>query len=213
VTEPAVRKPQAGLLNAANAVTGLRFALVPVFVVLLLVDGGDETGWRLAAAAVFGLISLTDRLDGELARSRGLVTDFGQIADPVADKALTGAALITLSLLGDLAWWVTALVLVREVGVTLLRFTVIRHGIIPASRGGKVKTVLQGIAIALYVLPLSGWAATGRGFLMAAAVIVTVGTGIDYVLRAVRLRRTSPRAEMKRLRAAEAAGRPGDERA
>ncbi|MEO6713403.1 MAG: CDP-alcohol phosphatidyltransferase family protein [Mycobacteriales bacterium] len=203
--EPAPARQQAGLLNAANAVTGLRFVLVPVFVALLLVSGGDETRWRLAAAAAFGITSLTDRLDGQLARSRGLVTDFGQIADPVADKALTGAALVTLSWLGELAWWVTALVLVREVGVTLLRLTVIRHGIIPASRGGKVKTVLQGVAVALYVLPLSGWAGTGRAYVMAAAVIVTVATGVDYVLRAVRLRRTSPRAEMKRRRAAEAA--------
>lgn len=212
--EPEVTgKPQAGLLNAANAVTGLRFFLVPVFVALLLVDGGEQTGWRLAAAAAFGITSLTDRLDGQLARSRGLVTDFGQIADPVADKALTGAALITLSILGDLAWWVTALVLVREVGVTLLRLTVIRHGIIPASRGGKVKTLLQGIAIALYVLPLSGWAASGRAYVMGAAVVVTVATGADYVLRAVRLRRTSPRAQLKRKRAADAAAPAVDERA
>lgn len=200
-----VEQPPAGvgLLNAANAVTASRMLLVPVFVVLLLADGGDRTGWRLAAAAAFGVISLTDRIDGQIARSRGLITDFGQIADPVADKALTGAALVCLSALGELAWWITALVVVREIGVTLLRFTVIRHGIIPASRGGKVKTVLQGIAIALYVLPLTGWAASGRAFVMTAAVIVTVVTGVDYVLRAVTLRRTSPRAQMKRRRAAE----------
>jgi CDP-diacylglycerol--glycerol-3-phosphate 3-phosphatidyltransferase len=203
--------PGVGLLNAANAVTALRMLLVPVFVALLLVDGGDQTRWRLAAAAAFGITSLTDRLDGQIARSRGLITDFGQIADPVADKALTGAALISLSLLGELAWWVTALVVVREIGVTLLRFTVIRHGIIPASRGGKIKTLLQGIAIALYVLPLSGWVASGRAYVMAAAVFVTVVTGVDYVLRAVTLRRTSPRAELKRRRAAEARRPAADE--
>ena len=203
VADAAPAKAGVGLLNAANAVTTLRFLLVPVFVALLLVDDGRQPGWRFAAAAAFGITSLTDRLDGQLARSRGLVTDFGQIADPVADKALTGAALISLSLLGELAWWVTALVVVREVGVTLLRFTVIRHGIIPASRGGKVKTVLQGIAIALYVLPLAGWAASGRAYVMAAAVLVTAVTGVDYVLRAARLRRTSPRAQLKRRRAAE----------
>lgn len=209
---PTPAAPGVGVLNAANAVTLLRLFLVPGFVALLLVAGGDQTGWRLAAAAAFGITSLTDRLDGQLARSRGLVTDFGQIADPVADKALTGAALVTLSVLGELTWWVTALVVVREIGITALRFIVIRHGIIPASRGGKVKTVLQGIAIVLYILPLSGWAASGRAYLMAAAVLVTVGTGVDYVLRAVKLRRTSPHAEMKRRRAAAAVRPPADER-
>lgn len=196
---PAV--PGVGVLNAANAVTVLRLLLVPGFVALLLFDGGERTGWRLAAAAAFGVISLTDRLDGQLARSRNLVTEFGQIADPMADKALIGAALISLSLLDELVWWVTGLILVREVGITLLRFVVIRHGIIPASSGGKVKTVLQAVAISCYVLPLSGLAASARTFVMAAAVLVTVVTGVDYVLRAIRLRRTSPRAEMKRHRA------------
>ena len=194
--------PGVGVLNAANAVTVLRMFLVPGFVALLLFDGGDRTGWRLAAAAAFGAISLTDRLDGQLARSRNLITEFGQIADPVADKALIGAALISLSLLGELAWWVTALVLVREIGITLLRFVVIRHGIIPASGGGKVKTVLQAVAIGLYLLPLSGLAASGRALVMAAAVAVTAVTGVDYVMRAVRLRRTSVRTEMKRRRRA-----------
>ena len=205
-------KPGVGLVNAANAVTALRLLLVPAFVALLLVDGGGQTGWRLAAAAAFGITSLTDRLDGQLARSRGLITDFGQIADPVADKALAGAALISLSLLGELAWWVTALVLVREVGITALRFMVIKHGIMAASRGGKVKMVLQGIAIALYVLPLSGWAASSRAYVMAAAVLVTVVTGVDYVRQAITLRRTSPRAELKRLRAAEALRAAADRR-
>ena len=103
------------------------------------------------------MASVTDRIDGEIARRRGLVTDFGKIADPIADKALIGAALVGLSLLGELPWWVTVVVLVREVGITLLRFFVIRHGVMPASRGGKVKTLLQGVAIGLLVLPLSGW--------------------------------------------------------
>lgn len=197
--------PGVGVLNAANAVTVLRLFLVPGFVALLLFDGGERAGWRLAAAAAFGAISLTDRLDGQLARSRNLITEFGQIADPVADKALIGAALISLSLLDELAWWVTALVLVREIGITLLRFIVIRHGIIPASGGGKIKTVLQAVAIGLYLLPLSGLAASGRALVMAVAVVVTVVTGVDYVLRAVRLRRTSARTEMKRRRAAGSA--------
>jgi CDP-diacylglycerol---glycerol-3-phosphate 3-phosphatidyltransferase len=129
-----------------------------------------------------------------------LVTNVGKVADPIADKALTGAALIGLSALGDLPWWVTVVILIREVGITGLRFFVIRHGVIPASRGGKAKTLLQNLAIGLYLLPLTGWAASVRFWMMGVAVAVTLVTGADYVARAVHLRRTSARAEMKRAR-------------
>ena len=190
----------ARVANIANALTLLRLLLVPVFAVLLFADGGHSSGWRIAAFVTFVVATVTDLIDGDLARSRGLVTDVGKVADPIADKALTGTALIGLSVLGDLAWWVTIVILVREIGVTLLRFIVIRHGVIPASRGGKVKTLLQNIAIGLYILPLTGWAATARFWLMLAAVIITVATGADYVFRALRLRRTSERAAMKRAR-------------
>jgi CDP-diacylglycerol--glycerol-3-phosphate 3-phosphatidyltransferase len=160
---------------------------VPVFVVCLFAGG---TGWRLAALAAFVVASVTDLLDGRLARSRGLVTDFGKIADPIADKALTGAALISLSVLGELPGWVTALILIREVGVTVLRFVVIRRGVIAASQGGKLKTLLQVAAICLYILPASlsppAWV---REVVMAVAVVVTLVTGADYVVRAVRLYR------------------------
>ena len=179
--------PGPGLVNAANALTMLRLVLVPVFVACLLAGG---TGWRVAAFVVFAVASVTDLLDGRLARSRGLITDFGKIADPIADKALTGAALVTLSALGELAWWVTVVILAREISVTLLRFWVIRRGVIAASRGGKLKTLLQVVAIALYVLP--GPPAVVREVVMAAAVAVTVVTGIDYAIRAVRLRRRPP---------------------
>ena len=192
--------PQVSAWNIANALTVLRLVLVPVFLIQLLHDDGTETAWRVAAFVTFAVASVTDRIDGELARRHGLVTDFGMIADPIADKALTGAALIGLSLLDELWWWVTVVVVVREVGITLLRFFVIRHGVMPASRGGKVKTLLQGLAIGLFVLPLSGvlhWLAI---VLMAAAVVVTVVTGVDYVVRAVRLRRTSDRSALKRAR-------------
>ena len=203
-----VPAPHVRVVNAANAVTVLRILLVPVFVALLVVDHGTDTSWRIGAAIAFATASLTDRIDGQLARSRGLITDFGQIADPVADKALIGAAMFTLSWLGELAWWVTALVVVRELGVTVLRLWVIRHGIIPASRGGKVKTLLQGVAVMLYVLPLDGGLGTVRAAVMAAAVVVTVVTGADYVARALKLRRTSPRAQRERqLRASAAAAR------
>jgi CDP-diacylglycerol--glycerol-3-phosphate 3-phosphatidyltransferase len=179
----------AGLVNLANGLTVLRLVMVPVFVACLAAGSGGSqaASWRFAAFAVFAVASVTDLLDGELARRRGLITDFGKIADPIADKALTGSALITLSALGDLSWWVTWIILAREVGITVLRFMVIRHGVIPASRGGKVKTVIQMVAVGLYILPLQiGWV---RPAMMAMAVSITVLTGADYVARALRLRR------------------------
>ena len=184
--------------NVANALTAVRIALVPVFAVLLLHGDGRMAGWRVAAFVAFAVASLTDRFDGELARRHGLVTDVGKIADPIADKALTGTALVGLSVLGELPWWVTILVLAREAGVTALRFAVIRHGVLPASRGGKLKTSLQVLAIGLYVLPLSGATHTLAEAIMAVAVVVTVVTGVDYAVRAARLRRTSPRALARR---------------
>ncbi len=199
--DPAATPPSgAPVVNIANALTVSRLLLVPMFGALLLVDGGGRTLWRVAAALTFAVASFTDHIDGRVARRRNLVTSFGTVADPIADKALIGTALVALSVLDELPWWVTACVLVREVGVTGLRFWVIRHGVIPASRGGKVKTVLQIVAIGLYVLPLSGVAASGRAWVMAAAVVVTVITGADYVLRALRLRTTSARALAKRSR-------------
>ena len=199
--DPAVvASTDAPLVNVANALTVARLLLVPVFLVTLLHDDGQSTGWRIAAFGVFAVASLTDRADGAIARARNLVTDFGKIADPIADKALTGGALVAISALDELPWAVTLVILVREVGVTVLRFWVIRHGVIPASRGGKVKTVLQSVAVGCYVLPLSGVFATGRAVVMAVAVVVTVVTGMDYVARAVTLRRTIQRAVMKRAR-------------
>jgi CDP-diacylglycerol--glycerol-3-phosphate 3-phosphatidyltransferase len=135
---------------------------------------------------IFAVAVITDRFDGALARSYGMVTEFGKLADPIADKALIGAALIGLSLLGDLPWWVTAVILVREIGVTILRFAVLRRGVIPASRGGKLKTLVQAVAIGLFVLPLSGDWLTGAWVIMLAAVALTVVTGLDYVVSAVK---------------------------
>jgi CDP-diacylglycerol--glycerol-3-phosphate 3-phosphatidyltransferase len=200
-----VRPAQASAWNIANALTLLRIALVPVFAYFLMYDGGQLTTYRLLAAGVFVVATATDRIDGDIARARGLVTDFGKVSDPIADKLLMGAALIGLSMLDLLPWWVTVLVLFRELGITALRFVVIRHGVMPASRGGKLKTALQAVAILLYILPLSSawhWLAV---LAMTLAVIVTVLTGIDYVLRAHTLRNTSPRAQLKRERRAAAA--------
>ena len=198
MTTPAAGAPP--LLNIANVLTGVRLLLVPVFLVTLFVDHGQSVQWRLAAFGVFVVAAFTDRLDGQLARSRGLVTAFGTVADPIADKALTGSALIGLSMLGLVPWWATLLMMGREIGITLLRFAVLRHGIIPASRGGKAKTLTQAIAIGFYLLPLTelldadvavAWV---RGVLLGLAVVLTVGTGIDYILRAMRLRATAPTA-------------------
>ncbi|NUU20440.1 MAG: CDP-diacylglycerol--glycerol-3-phosphate 3-phosphatidyltransferase, partial [Streptomycetaceae bacterium] len=136
--------------------------------------------------AAFAVASISDRFDGMLARRHGLVTDFGKLVDPIADKALMGAALIGLSALDDLPWWVTGVVLFREVGITLMRFWVIKRGVIPASRGGKLKTLLQGTAIGMYVLIMTGPLATFRAWVMAVAVIATVVTGLDYVVKALR---------------------------
>lgn len=174
------------MANIANVLTGVRMALVPVFLVLLFVGDGHETFWRIAAFVVFTVAVVTDRFDGALARSYGMVTEFGTLADPIADKALIGAALIGLSLLGDLPWWITVLILVREVGITVLRFAVLRHGVIPASRGGKLKTLVQGVAIGLFILPLSGPWLAAAWVVMWAAIVLTVLTGIDYVVSAAR---------------------------
>ena len=197
--------PHVSSWNLANYLTVLRLAMVPVFAFLLLARDGEHDGFRLAAAVVYLLAALTDYVDGEVARNRGLVTSFGKIVDPIADKALTGAAFVGLSVLGELPWWVTAVVLVREAGITALRFWVIRHGVMPAGHGGKLKTVLQNLALVLYVLPLPASLAPVEVTVMAAAVLVTVATGVDYVVQGLRLRRTSARADMKRARKADRA--------
>ncbi|WP_048634757.1 CDP-diacylglycerol--glycerol-3-phosphate 3-phosphatidyltransferase [Mycolicibacterium aurum] len=183
-TDPVV--PRARVANLANALTGFRMVLVPVFLVALFVGDGHETFWRITAFAIFAVAVITDHFDGALARSYGMVTEFGTLADPIADKALIGAALVGLSMLGDLPWWVTVVILVRELGVTLLRLLVLRSGVIPASRGGKVKTLVQAVAIGLFIMPLSGTWLTVAWGVMLAAVVLTVLTGIDYFVSAAR---------------------------
>ena len=189
-TDPVV--PRARVANIANVLTGVRLVLVPVFLVVLFVGDGHETFWRIAAFIVFAVAVITDRFDGALARSYGMVTEFGTLADPIADKALIGAALVGLSILQDLPWWVTVVIMAREIGITALRFAVLRRGVIPASRGGKLKTLVQGIAIGLFVLPLSGSWLTAAWVVMWAAVVLTVLTGVDYVVSAARDSRGRP---------------------
>jgi CDP-diacylglycerol--glycerol-3-phosphate 3-phosphatidyltransferase len=198
-SRPTPRPDAAGsptkLVNVPNALTVLRIVLVPVFVALMIASGMHAAGYQVAAALAFGVASLTDYADGWIARTFNQVTTFGKVADPIADKALTGAAVLLLSWYGQLWWWVTALILVREVGVTVLRFWVIHFGggVIPASRGGKAKTALQILAIGWYIWPFPPAVAAVAPWLMAAAVVVTVATGIDYCLRAVRARRRAAR--------------------
>jgi CDP-diacylglycerol--glycerol-3-phosphate 3-phosphatidyltransferase len=192
-TDPIADPPStASAWNIANGLTVFRLLLVPVFIAALFHNGGHETDWRIWAWAVFAVASITDRFDGDIARKRNLVTEFGKLADPIADKALIGAALIGLSMIGDLPWWVTVVIMVREVGITALRFAVLRRGVIPASRGGKLKTLVQAVAIGLFVLPLSGAWLTGAWVVMWAAVVLTVLTGVDYVVSAVRDSRGRP---------------------
>jgi CDP-diacylglycerol---glycerol-3-phosphate 3-phosphatidyltransferase len=179
----------AGLWNMANILTMVRLLLVPVFGALLAHDSGRSTAWRSVACAVFVVANITDTLDGKVARARNLVTDFGKIADPIADKALMGTALVLLSALDELNWWVTIVILVRELGITLLRFWVLKYGVIAASQGGKLKTFLQGFAILFYLLPISAdWWHWVSVLTMAAALVLTIVTGADYVARAMRLR-------------------------
>jgi len=184
------------VLNLPNVLTVIRVLCVPLMAGLLWIDGGATGATRDLAAAVFVFASVTDVADGLIARRYGLITTFGKVADPIADKALIGVALVSLSLLGDLAWWVTAVILVRELGVTALRFWVIEHGVIPASRGGKAKTLAQTIAITMYLVdaPWPWWAAASAA-VMGAAVILTVATGVDYVVRALGLRAAAKAAE------------------
>jgi CDP-diacylglycerol--glycerol-3-phosphate 3-phosphatidyltransferase len=182
------------LYNPANVLTATRIVLVPVFVAFVIVSDMTDPGWRILACLTFCVASATDFADGWIARRYELVTSFGKVADPIADKALTGSALVLLSVYDRLPWWVTGLILFREWGVTALRFWVIRYGVIPASRGGKLKTALQIAAIAFFLWPVpEPFDLIGTG-LMVAALIVTVVTGVDYVLQALRLRRRAQQA-------------------
>ena len=183
---------EARIFNLANQLTMLRLALVPVFGWLLLSAPEGASGHRLVTASVFMVASATDLLDGRIARERGLVTRFGIIADPVADKALVGVGLIGLSLVAELPWWITVLMLVRELAITALRFWVIRWGAIAASRGGKLKTALQTLAITVWLLPgkelnVPGYEVARVALMLAALVIASI-TGADYVRRALALR-------------------------
>lgn len=185
--------PRPSNWNLPNAITIVRILFAPAFFWMLLADAGHDGPLRWWAAVLFIVGIATDGIDGHIARSRGLVTELGKLLDPIADKVLTGMALIGLSVLGELWWWVTIVILVREVGITVYRFAVIRGGVIPASRGGKLKTVAQAIAISLALVPLwvllGGWVHWVDWAFMAIALVLTIVSGLDYVWSAIRLHR------------------------
>lgn len=181
-------EPETSPWNVPNALTTIRIILVPVFAWALLAHPYDGS-WRFGTAVLFTVAILTDTLDGHLARKHNIITKFGKLADPIADKALTGMAFIGLSIIGELWWWVTIAILVREWGITVLRFFMLRYGVMAAGRGGKIKTVVQAVAVILYLLPLPDWAHGIAVVAMAAALILTLATGLDYIVQAVRIRR------------------------
>ncbi len=168
--------------NLPNILTTLRIVFVPVFLWVLLHDGGDDAAWRWWALLIFAVLMFTDRVDGQIARSRGLITDFGKIADPIADKFLMIGALVGLNIIGVLPVWVTVVIVVREFGITLWRLVLLKGGkVVPASKGGKLKTVLQTLAVALFIVPW-GWMIWPAWIVMTFAIVVTVLTGVQYLL-------------------------------
>lgn len=186
---------QASLGNVANIVTILRILMAPVFIWLLLADDGEAGALRWVAAALFVFAIITDSVDGLLARRQNLVTDFGKLVDPIADKILIGGALVALSILGELPIWVTAVILVREVGITVYRFIALRDRVIAASIWGKLKTVVQAVAVSVALVPfpalLGSWFDVVNVVLMSAAVALTVGSGLEYLVQAHRAGRTA----------------------
>lgn len=184
-SEDGPRAAEVPVLNIANVLTLLRILLVPVFVVVFFVDGADDAWWRIGAFVVFSVAMFTDYVDGYLARKLGLVTDFGKIADPIADKALMAAAMISLSLVDELYWWVTTVILLREVGITLWRLFGVDH-VVAASSGGKLKTVSQTLGLGMLILPLPHWVWPIEWAVIGVAVVLTVYTGIDYLVKARR---------------------------
>lgn len=188
--------------NAPNIITAARIIATPFFLWMLLADDGANGPWRWGAAVFFVVAIATDAWDGHLARSRGLITDLGKLLDPIADKVLTGAALIGLSILGELPWWVTIVVLIREVGITVHRLMIAHDVVVAAAWMGKLKTVAQSVAITLALLPLASvmgdaapvayWA---NVITMSIAVVLTILSGIDYVIAFVRARNAGNKAQ------------------
>ena len=189
-SDAAAAEPRISNWNLPNGITVARIVLAPVFMWMLLADDGTDGALRWWAALLFVVAIASDGIDGHIARSRNLVTDLGKILDPIADKVLTGGALVALSILGELPWWVTVVVLVREVGITVHRFIVISDHVVAAAWMGKLKTVAQAVAISLALAPfwvlLGDWVLWVNALFMTIAVLLTIASGIDYVITAAR---------------------------
>lgn len=186
--------------SVPNLITYLRILFVPALVAALIIDGGEHGAWRWAAAVIFIVGIASDAVDGYLARSRNLISNVGKLLDPIADKAITGTTMVMLSILGELPWWVTIVILVRELGITIWRLIEARRIVLPAGRGGKLKTVVQALALSLALLPLPAllgdWMHWVNTVFMGAALILTVWSGADYLVRAYwKNERIRPNAE------------------
>ncbi|MEN9962314.1 MAG: hypothetical protein RIS66_727 [Actinomycetota bacterium] len=179
--------------NLPNAITLARILAVPFFIWSLVSVSNDESAMRWVSVLIFIIIMASDGVDGAIARKRGIVTDLGKLLDPIADKALLGGALVTLSILGEIAWWVTIVILVRELGITVYRLIVVNQKVIAASSGGKIKTIFQGVMVGFIVSPLTAWFPYDWYFLfedglVLTSVVLTVYSGLQYVIAAVRAR-------------------------
>lgn len=189
--------------SVPNLITYLRILFVPALVAALIMDAGEHGSWRWVAAAIFIVGIASDAVDGYLARSRNLISNVGKLLDPIADKAITGTTMVMLSILGELPWWVTIVILVRELGITIWRLIEARRIVLPAGRGGKLKTVVQALALSLALLPLPAllgdWMHWVNTVFMSAALILTVWSGADYLVRAYwKNERIRPNAEESR---------------
>ena len=173
-------------INLPNALTIFRILALPFCAYALFKNGGDDDNWRIIAFTLFFIVGLSDILDGKIARSRNQITEFGKLLDPIADKAMLATASIGASILGMLSWWVTAIFLIREIAVTILRFAVIKKGVIPASKGAKVKTFFQSFGVGFYILPLPSYLNLPRDIFMAVAIYLTISTGVTYFRKALK---------------------------
>ncbi|MDA2962656.1 MAG: CDP-diacylglycerol--glycerol-3-phosphate 3-phosphatidyltransferase [Actinomycetota bacterium] len=169
-----------------NFITVARLLFIPIGVYTLFKNGGDDATWQYLSWIVFFILGMSDILDGKLARSQNTITELGKFLDPLADKVMIAAAMISLSILDRLAWWVTIIILLREVGITLFRLSIIKRGVIAANKGGKIKSTLQNLAVGFYILPLGTNLYWFRDGFMGIAIILTIATGIYYVQSALR---------------------------
>lgn len=168
-------------MNLPNALTIARILALPFCAWALFKNGGNDSDWQIIAWCMFFVVGMTDVLDGRIARKRNQISSFGTLVDPIADKAFIATALIGLSILEKMPWWVTIVILAREIGVTLLRFAVIKRGIIAASKGGKIKSLLQNFSVGFYILPLPESLFLPRDILLGIAIVLTITSGYQYL--------------------------------